>query len=839
MLRAAGLIAMALAVAVPPVGAQTQTTVYVSPTGNDANPGTVSSAPVRTLERAQQLHANVVQLADGTYELSKPLTLTAADSGTTWRAAPGAHPVISGGSRVTGWYLSDPARNIWSAPVPAGLKTRQLYVDGVRAQRASGPLPVKLTSTTTGYTASADTLSHWHNPSAIEFVYPGGDRYWSLSTGGQGPWTEPRCPLASATGTTVTMAQPCWNNSTNRIMRTDTSGRTVNLVGPRTLGNNQVPGYVENAYELLDTPGEWYLDDTAHRISYLPKPGQRPAQSEIVAPRLETLVSGQGVSDLTFSGIQFSYATWLRPSTPEGLSEIQANYTLTGEHGADRQGLCQFVDKGACPYGDWTKEPGNLSFSGARGVRFTDDVFTHLGAAGLDLGTGAQDCEVRGSVFTDISGNGLELGGVDHPTDVRTSGNTIADNHLYGLPAEFHGGIPIVVGYSERSLITHNQIDHTAYTGISIGWGGWPDKIGKPATPNYSHDNTISANLITDTTQYLADGGAIYTQGITGSSIDTGEKITGNVISGQTGHGHAIYCDNGCTYLTIAGNVEYGNQNDWGATHANYTPPADGSTKDPLLIQDNYWQQGDADSAKNEVVIRRNHIITGPRQAPAATIANAGLEPAYRHLLTQQVGGRSAPQAPAQLATTGADGAVYVSFSSTFVDNGAPVDSYTVTAQPGGRSVTVSADQYREPHYVRVSGLSNGTAYTFTVTATNAFGTSAPSLPSAATKPSAANTAVPGAPTDVSVRVSGGNASVHWKPPAAVSGTSPVLAYRISAPGLPDTLFQGHTALWADSSRDTFTAVGGLVPGKTYVFTVTALNAAGPGQPGTAKPVTG
>ena len=261
-------------------------------------------------------------------------------------------------------------------------------MDGVRAARASGPVPVDLTSTATGYTASAPTLAGWHNPADIEFVYTGGDGYWGLRTGGLGGWTEPRCPVASAAGTTITMAQPCWDNSTKRVNRTDGSGRTVNLVGPSTLGNHQVPAYVENSFELLDQPGEWYLDRTAHRVFYKPRPGEDPRFAYVVAPRLETLVSGQGtdtapVHDIAFRGLNFSYATWLRPSTPEGLSEIQATYSLTGPNANNVQGLCQFIEGGTCPYGNWTKTPGNVSFSNDSGISFTDDTLS-INLLGID-----------------------------------------------------------------------------------------------------------------------------------------------------------------------------------------------------------------------------------------------------------------------------------------------------------------------------------------------------------------------------------------------------------------------------------------------------------------------
>jgi hypothetical protein len=154
-----------------PAHAATTTTVYVSPSGDDTNPGTSASKPVRTLPRARDLVRGLnsamtaditVSLAAGTYQLTQPLTLDARDSGSgghsvVWTAAVGAHPVISGGTRITGWKKSG---NLWSAPVPASLATRQLYVNGVRAQRASGPLPVKVTTIDKGYTTDKPTMDN-------------------------------------------------------------------------------------------------------------------------------------------------------------------------------------------------------------------------------------------------------------------------------------------------------------------------------------------------------------------------------------------------------------------------------------------------------------------------------------------------------------------------------------------------------------------------------------------------------------------------------------------------------------------------------------------------------
>ena len=828
------------------------TVIYVSPSGDDADLGTNPGHPLRTVAQAQavvrSLDTNMrgditVELESGTYRLSAPLTLGAADSGTNghdviWTAAPGAHPVLSGGTQITGWHESDPAKDIWAAPVPAGLDTRQLYVNGVRAQPASGPAPVTLTPTSTGYTASSDVMASWSNPAEIDFVYTGGAAYWSLKSGGEGGWTEPQCPVASISGTTITMAEPCWDNSTMRA---------TNHVGDSTLANGEQPAYIENAYPLLTQPGQWYLDESANTMYYIPRPGEQLATADVEAPVLQSLVTGQGtatapVHDIVFSGIQFSYATWLQPSSPDGFSEIQANYTLTGDGAYATQGLCGLVPGGTCPFGDWTQEPGNLSFSYDQDIAFLGDAFVHLGAAGLQLGDGSQNDTVRGDVFTDISGNGLELGGVDDPEPTSaaqdTTGNQITDNHLYDLPVEYHGGVAVDVGYAEHTLISHNQIDHTAYTGISLGWGGWLDKFDEPAIPNYSNDNVVSDNLLYATMQLLADGGDIYTQGITGSSLADGELITGNVALNTLDQNHAFYTDNGSTFITITDNVAFGNWTDWGSRHTDYTAGATGD--DPLTISDNYWQQGDPDNVDKNVTESGNHIISSLSQAPANLLRSAGIEPRYRSILDETFSRGSAPIAPTQIAAYGGNGLAYVGWNSAFVDNGSPVTSYTVTASPGGASTTISAAEYARLGYAVVNGLTNAVGYTFTVTAANARGTSEASLPTSVITPSAAAVSVPGAPTSVSVDTDATNndVSVHWLPPAS-NGGAPITAYTISAPGtgMKPVTVTGHTTNWAGSTRAIYATIGGLKPLSEYDFEVTADNSAGASTPGTSGTV--
>lgn len=593
--------------------------IFVSPGGSDTNPGTAAS-PVQTLQRAQALvrASNAamtsdltVTLADGYYRLTGPLTLDASDSGTgghnvVWTASSGARPVVVGSTQIKGWTKLAGSSGVWVAQGPAGIKTRQLYVDGVRATRATGTAP------------DAATLADWKDPSGgfppeVEFVY----------VGGFGQWTEGRCPVASVSGGTIDMAQPCWDNSTQR---------GNNLVG--FAGIMEAPTSAENAYQLLDTPGEWYLDVTSSQFYYIPLPGQTITNLDVEAPVLEALIAGGGTAisplhNVVFQGIQFSYATWMGSSGPNGFSEIQANYLVWGTAGATA-GNADF---------SWYQIPANVSLTYAQNVQFAGDAFVHLGAAGLGLGDGVQNCLVQGNIFTDTSGNAIELGNDDMRNATgadQTLGNTIKDNHVFNAPAEYHGGIGIDVGYSANSSVVHNQVNETPYTAISIGWGGWPDKEGMPGLSNYSHNNDVSYNLIFDAMQMLGDGGGIYSNGQTSASqsYDTGETITGNVIHDLKGYCYPLYTDNGSDWITMTGNAAWNSNGStpFGSCHDDYYS-GEGGGLDNEIVQGNYWQGSPAGSADAHCRISGNTTISGQGDVSAAVLDAAGLEASYMGLL--------------------------------------------------------------------------------------------------------------------------------------------------------------------------------------------------------------
>ena len=178
----------------------------------------------------------------------------------------------------------------------------------------------------------------------------------------------------------------------------------------------------------------------------------------------------------------------------------------------------------------------------------------------------------------------------------------------------------------------------------------------------------------------------------------------------------------------------------------------------------------------------------------------------------------SLPGAPTGVTATAGNGQASVTFNAPADNGGGPVTGYTVTSNPAG-GVDSNAGSTGQNH--TVTGLSNGVAYTFTVTASSAVGTGTPSDPSNSVTPAVPVT-VPGPPIMVSAAAGNAQASVSFSAPAS-NGNSAITGYTVvSTPS-------GGVDRDAGSPATTHT-VTGLANGTLYSFTVTASNAAGTGR---------
>lgn len=486
--------------------------------GKVTNTGTYDK-PVKTINdalgilNADKASGNVyVMIKSGSYMQSEPIQITSDKYKSSanvvfasYGGKSGERAVISGGKTISGWSIYDSGKNIYRAPVTGVSNFRQLYVNGNRAQRARSYFAPKLISLDdTGYVLADTTMLKYSNIEDAEFVY-----YYK--------WTNPRCGIESVSdngdGTvTVDMDDYCYNLLRNKAHLEPVNG----------------PAYLENLYELLDAPGEWYFDRNEGYVYYMPRSFEDMNTAAVTVPTTELLLNIEGnsstkIQNITFKNIEFAYSTWLYPDT-YGYSDAQSGRIRDGKDNI----------------------PGAaVTVSYAKNVNFEECKFSNLGMTGLTMMWGIEDCNVIGNEFSNLAGTGMYIGTPYQPA-VACSNIKIKNNYIHDIGQDYKSSVGIATLWLSGTDLEHNEIFDVPYTAVHGGYGASTSIVNLNYNYNYIHRNLNDE---------IYDGGALYSTGNTGGTSENPNYMKGNYLKEQLNSHGALYPDNSSTGWYLCDNV--------------------------------------------------------------------------------------------------------------------------------------------------------------------------------------------------------------------------------------------------------------------------------------------
>ena len=296
-----GAIAFALASPVLPAATEsTRDCIIVSPNGADDAPGSLAH-PLRSLDRALALSRSVgrstILLRAGTYELTQPLHVTAVNAPLRIANYAQEEAILSGGTRLQlAWR---PYRDgIFQATVPSGTTTDQLFINNRRQVLARYPNFDPNARYLNGFAADAvspDRVARWNNP---------------------------------AGGYIHAMQHSLWGSLHYRITGKD-ADNTLHYDGGWQMNNGNQPMhkeylFVENIFEELDAPGEWFLNEQTSTLYFYPPAGLDLDRATVDVVRLASLVTlgdapSPHIRDLILAGLTFRHTLRTFMETREPL----------------------------------------------------------------------------------------------------------------------------------------------------------------------------------------------------------------------------------------------------------------------------------------------------------------------------------------------------------------------------------------------------------------------------------------------------------------------------------------------------------------------------------------
>ena len=433
--------------------------IYVSPNGRDSNPGTID-APLATLAAARDTARPVagketvtVHVADGVYYLPETLAFTPADSGSA------EHPVIyqsknegqallSGGASLDLTWL--PYKNgIFLAMTPSGLVIDQLFIDGQNQRMARYPNydATKKAEPYQGFAADAfsnERAARWSEPTggfihAMHRAGWGGYHYLITGKGADGDVTY----------------EGGWQNN-------------------RRMGMHKDHRMVENIFEELDAPGEWFHDVTTSTLYYKPAADVALATASVEVVRLRHLIEFQGSEE-----------------SPVRFIALQG---FTVRHAART-----FMDcKEQLLRSDWAiYRGGAFMLTGTEDIRILDCEFDQVGGNAIFVNNYNRRSLVKGCHIHDTGASGVcfvgnpdavrdplfeygqknDLATIDRTPGPKTQNfpslGTVEDCLIHGIGRVERQPAGVMMDMASEISIRDCSIYDCARAGINIGDGAW------------------------------------------------------------------------------------------------------------------------------------------------------------------------------------------------------------------------------------------------------------------------------------------------------------------------------------------------------------------------------
>ena len=456
--------------------------IHVAQNGDDSHSGTIDS-PLATLHTAQKTarrarredpHAVVeVVVHNGTYYLGNPLVLTVEDSGgpdnpVAWRSAEVGKATISGGLRLEcKWerYRDGILRCRLTELSEEQLAFTQLYVNGKRQIRARYPNGDSRSPSTAGYLTASGADD-----------YPHTKVFFDPASFSEKSWDHPEKAILHI------FPGNYWGNMQYRLRDVDRGSGTLGLgeggwqlldkggTGAATGIGEKSRFFIENIFEELDAPGEWYFDEGERCLYWMPESGIEPETAIVEVSSLEHLIEISGTKEQPVRDIQL-----------DGFSFVHSEATFLQPYIAP-----------SC--GDWTIYPGGaIRTQGAESITIENCSFEGIGGNGVYLADYAKNVTVSGCRFVDIGESAVCLVGKSHldlsgitrckfcghetpwswsePSDEIPTNCTVSNNLIHDIGVFGKQTAGVFLALSSTNSISHNHIYNTPRAGVCINDG--------------------------------------------------------------------------------------------------------------------------------------------------------------------------------------------------------------------------------------------------------------------------------------------------------------------------------------------------------------------------------